>query len=399
MNASLKKIMFYRYKQLMIFLCLIISGVYLFQTISGISSWNSRHKYFSSSESYVNFEKQLADSYEFEDAEAGKIFLYYNLKTDKSIYTNNFDDYKKYSLTMFNPNSDANQQSFNSYPYYDEHFLQFAILFGITGILLFLLDLKTNFNALMFTSKFKRSSIYWYKYYFIGGTIALTLLISKIVSIIAYRFFIPINYLNISLKQHIISSFSGWIFLITFFLICSFAGLVIGDWFLGMAATLTIFFTLQTFLSNIDYINLTFFTTNSESISVVKATALDQLLPVAQTTTQPINYLPIFILIIFSLSSLFFGQFVFNNISLEEKNNFIMVSKFKRLFQFIIMTYGLITTCTGLFIMTVFPSEVLNMSTIILNWSKMILLFFIIYFISEYILFNKKPKLLEKLLF
>ncbi|HCM88701.1 MULTISPECIES: hypothetical protein [Vagococcus] len=399
MNASLKKIMFYRYKKLMIFLCLLITGVYLFQTISGISSWNSRHKYFSSPESYTQFEKQLADSYEFEDAEAGKIFLYYDLNKDMSIYTNKFDDYKKYSLTMFNPNSDANQQSFNSYPYYDEHFLQFAILFGITGILLFLLDLKTNFNALLFTSKFKRSTIYWYKYYFIGGTLSLTLLVSKIASIFAYRFFIPINYLNISLKQHIISSFSGWLFLISLFLICSFAGLVIGDWFLGIAATLTIFFTLQTFLSNIEYIHQTFFTTNSETVSVVKATALDNLLPVAQTTTQPINYLPIFILILFSLSTLFFGQFIFNNISLEEKNNFIMVSKFKRLFQLIIMIYGLITTCTGLFIMIVFPSEVLNMSTIILNWTKIILTFLILFFISEYILFNKKPKLLEKLLF
>lgn len=397
MNQSLKRFLFNHYKKIIISLIVIISGIYFIQTVTGIVSWQNNNKYFSSEKAYLNFEKQLKDSYDFEDQEKGKIFLFYDLKKEHAVYTDNFDTFKDYSLTIFNSNEDANQQSFNAYPYYNEHFMLLLVIFIIAGISLFLIDLKSNFNTLLFTSKYKRSSIYWYKYYFIGGTLSLTLLVSKTISILFYRFFIPSNYLNISLSQHIFSSFSGWLTLISLFILSSFLGLIVGNWLFGIGATLVMFFTFNRFLLNIDFIKQTLFKNYAEETSTVSSNILKNILPLQQASIQPINHLPIFILVFLSILALFTGQQLFERISLENRGNFIIIPKLNRIVQFLIIIYGLIAFSADTFLMTALSEEPLIIGEQIVNYTKITFTFIIFYYITEFILFNKKPYLFKKI--
>lgn len=399
MDSSLKKLLLHHYKKVMIALVLIISGIYLFETVSGITSWKNSYAYFNSESAKTSFEKKIKESYSFDDQEQGKIFLYFNLDKEESVYTDSFEEYKNYSLTFFNPNEDANQLGFNAYPFYNEHFLQILIIFVLCGIFLFLLDLKSNFNSLLFTSKYKRSTIYWYKYYLIGGTLSVSLFLSKVISMSAYRFFIPSNYLNISLSQQIISSFSGWLTLVSIFILSSFLGLIIGDWLFGVIATLTILFTFQSFLSNVNYIIQTFFLDESDITSKVNTNMLSDILPLTQVTTQPFNALPLLILIVLACLTLFVGQFIFDSITLEDSGSFIIIPKLKRIIQIIIICYGTITFTTGTFILTFFPNEKIVFNQLILNLSKMAAITVGLYALTNFILYNKKPKILEKIIF
>ncbi|MGL5684994.1 MAG: hypothetical protein ACRCXQ_04290, partial [Vagococcus fluvialis] len=136
---------------------ILVLGIYCFQTVNGITAWKNNYQYFQSNDAIKDFEKQIEESYEFDDANGGQIFLYYNLKKEQAIYTSDFNKYKDYSLTVFNSKSDANQQAYNSYAYYNEQFLIFLIVFVTSGVLLFLYDLKSNFTSALFSSKFKRS--------------------------------------------------------------------------------------------------------------------------------------------------------------------------------------------------------------------------------------------------
>lgn len=399
MDSSLKKLLLHHYKKVMIALVLIISGIYLFETVSGITSWKNSYAYFNSESAKTSFEKKIKESYSFDDQEQGKIFLYFNLDKEESVYTDSFEEYKNYSLTFFNPNEDANQLGFNAYPFYNEHFLQILIIFVLCGIFLFLLDLKSNFNSLLFTSKYKRSTIYWYKYYLIGGTLSVSLFLSKVISMSAYRFFIPSNYLNISLSQQIISSFSGWLTLVSIFILSSFLGLIIGDWLFGVIATLTILFTFQSFLSNVNYIIQTFFLDESDITSKVNTNMLSDILPLTQVTTQPFNALPLLILIVLACLTLFLGQFIFDSITLEDSGSFIIIPKLKRIIQIIIICYGTITFTTGTFMLTFFPNEKIVFNQLILNLSKMAAITVGLYALTNFILYNKKPKILEKIIF
>lgn len=397
MDQSLKRLLFHHYKKIITILLITITGIYFLQTITGIVSWKNDYKYFSSEKAHLNFEKQLKDSYEFEDQEKGKIFLFYDLKKEHAIYTDDFNTFRDYTLTVFNPNEDANQLKYNSYPYYNEHFIQLLIIFIIVGSLLFLIDLKSNFNTLLFTSKYKRSSIYWYKYYYIGGTMAITLLISKFFSILAYRFFIPHNYLNISLSQQLFSSFSGWLTLVSFFILSSFLGLIIGNWLFGIGAILVMFFTFNRFLSNIDYMAQTFFNSHVEETSTVSSNVLNNVLPLQQVSIQPINYLPLFILVFSAVLSLFIGQRLFEHISLENRGSFIIIPTLKRTIQLLVIIYAMITFAASTFLITAFPNEKLSLGSQAISYSKIIFIFITIYYVTEFILFNKKPKFLKKI--
>ena len=91
-----------RYKPLLIFLSILVLGIYCFQTVNGITAWKNNYQYFQSNDAIKDFEKQIEESYEFDDANGGQIFLYYNLKKEQAVYTSDFNKYKDYSLTVFN---------------------------------------------------------------------------------------------------------------------------------------------------------------------------------------------------------------------------------------------------------------------------------------------------------
>ena len=399
MNQSLKRVLLLRYKSALIFLVTLIFGIYFFQTFSGINSWKSNYKYFNSEESRIQFEQQVSDSYDFNDSQAGKVLLYYDLNKDRTVYTDNFEKYKEYSLVVFNPVNDANQLPLNSYTYYNEHFILLMIIFITAGVLAFLFDLRTHFTATLFSSKFKRSAIYWEKIKLLGLVAGGSLLIAKLLSLIAYLFFIPSEYLNISLKQHLFTTISGWLTLMAILAISCFIGRLFGEWLFGIGAIVILYLTFSNFLSNIDLIYKTVFIDESIVSSTVSSTELNQVLPIVQTSIQKLNIVPLVTLLILASLALFLGCKIFNAIWLERTGDSIIVPQFNRLLQIIFIFYGMVITSTSTLITTLFPSEELSNYQIGMNILKIIAAFLAYLIASEFILFNKKSKIIEKINF
>lgn len=397
MNSSLKKLLFFRYKTAIFLIALLIFGIYFFQTFNGIASWKSNYHFFSTEKAQKDFKNQINNSFQYNDEDAGQVFLYYDLKNEKTIYTDDFEEYKQYSLIMFTSNKDANQLAFNSYSYYNENFLIFLVIFVSAGVLLFLFDLRSQFTAALFSSRFKRSEIYWTKYYFIGGTLAGSLLISKLAAMFAYRIFIPEEYLNISFQQHFLSTFSGWLTLMSLFLISSLIGLLFGEWLFGIGAVVILFFTFSNFLTNIDTINQSLFIKDAEMTATVSTTTLNRVLPVVQASIQKNNLGPLCILIVLGLAALFWGKRIFNAISLDTTGNFILVPKYNRLFQIIIIIYFMIVFSSGTILVTVYAVDPLPVSTLILNCLKVLATFIGLFLATEYVLFNNKSKIINKI--
>ena len=399
MAPSLKKILNYRYKPILTILFMAIIGIYIFQTISGISSWRSNYTYFNSPQAEIDFNKKIKEGTgELVDPEDG-LFLYYNLENDQVIYADTFDKYKDYHLTIFYSNEDANQLAYNAYPYYNENFFILLTIFVITGVMLFLFDLRSQFTATLFSTKYTRSSIYWYKIKLVGGALFLFLLIGKSLSFFAYHFFIPNHYLNISYTQHILSTLSGGITLLALFALSCFIGLLFGEWLYGIGTILALFLTFSMFLSNIDLIYQTFFIDDSKMISTVSTTFLNYILPILQTSLQPMNWSSLICLSLFALLSLLLGRKIFANISLETTGNFILVPKFNRLFQIILIVYGMTISAVPIILTTLLPSEAMSISEILINCFVILASFIAYFLLSEYILYQNKSKIIQKVSF
>lgn len=398
-NPSLKKLLFLRYKPLLIFLSILVLGIYCFQTVNGITAWKNNYQYFQSNDAIKDFEKQIEESYEFDDANGGQIFLYYNLKKEQAVYTSDFNKYKDYSLTVFNSKLDANQQAYNSYAYYNEHFLIFLIVFVTSGVLLFLYDLKSNFTSALFSSKFKRSDIYRQKILLVGGVLAGSLFVGKIFSFICYHLLIPNHFFNISIKQHLLSTLSGWATLVSIFLLSSLIGILFGDWLFGIGTIIVLFFTFSSFLSNIDLVYTTLFVDESKLPYTVSETALNQVMPLNQTSTLKLNIVPLVFLILAGIFAYFLGKYLFNRISLEHSGDVILVPQISRIFQICMILYIMIVVSTPTIVITFFPAEALDTYEIALNILIIAVTFIGVFLLSEFLLFNKKSKIINRLNF
>lgn len=399
MNPALKKLLITRYKIPLILIIVIISSIYAFQTLSGITSWKSSFQYFSTEKAEIDFKRQIKNSYDFEDEQTGKIFLYYDLEKEHAIYTDNFKDYKDYSLVVFNPVTDANQLPYNAYSYYNEHFIFLLILFIISGVLLFLYDLKTQFTAALFSSKFKRQEIYWHKLVIVGSTLSGTLFVAKIIALITYRLFIPSEFLNITLKQHLFSTLSGWLTLVAVFIISSFIGMLFGEWLFGLTAITVLYFTFSMFLASFDSIYRTIFIEEGTDVLTVSTNVLERALPIVQTSIDQINLPPLLGTVCLSVVLLILGGKVFQVISLERIGEAILVPQFNRVFQAFIIFYGMVITSGSLFLFTFFPASPPGRFDMIFNLIKISAWFVTLFLLSEFILFNKKSKILKKLSF
>lgn len=399
MNPLLKKILFLRYKPLLIFLSILVLGIYCFQTANGITTWKNNYQYFQSDDAIKDFERQIEESYEFDDVNGGQLFLYYNLEKEQTIYTSDFSQYKDYSLKIFNSKSDANQQAYNSYVYYNEHFLIFLIIFISSGVLLFLYDLKSNFTSALFSSKFKRSDIYRQKILLVGGTLASSLLVGKIFSFICYHLLIPKVFFNISIQQHLLSTLSGWATLVSIFLLSSLIGILFGDWLFGVGTIIVLFFTFSSFLGNLNLVYTTLFVDESKLPYTISETALNQVMPLNQTSILKLNVVPLIFLIIAGILAYFLGKFLFNRISLEHSGDVILVPKTSRLVQIFMIIYIMSLTSIPTIMITIFPVEPLDTYRIVTNILIITITFIGVFLLTEFLLFNKKSKIFNRINF
>ncbi|MGO3838231.1 MAG: hypothetical protein ACTJHZ_07680 [Vagococcus sp.] len=397
MEKSLHRLLAARYKNLLIGIVLIISGVYAIQTINSISSWKQTYHYYQTQESIKDFDTQIKDSYEFNDEQKGKVFLYYDLKKEKAYYTDNYDQYKQYVLTIFSHESDSSRLPFNAYDFYNEHFLLVFSILVIVGFSLFMFDLKTNFNTLLFSSKYTRSSIYWQKYWLVGGTLFITLLIAKSVTFLSYQIFIPSTYLNISVYQHITSTFSGLILLMSGFIVSSFIGLMMGEWMSASFTLLGLFLSFNLFIGNINQAATELFAKNQTEPANIVISSVEKIIPVSQTSLKPINILLLLFIVVLSGMILVAGQLIYQHISLEENGNYLLLPQLKRPVQILFMLYCLITINLPNIMAVSNSEETLTLIETTKPFFQLSVTIFVSYLVSEFVLYKKMPKFMSKL--
>ena len=241
MKKELQKLMLERYKWLMLGIVGVILLVCVQNVYGGISNWNYQNKELNKPSAETQFYKDLKDpDYGYD----GKMYLYWDEKTGKDVTTSNFEEYKNYQLKVFA--DDKNEQQMNLF--YSEPWFQLTVIAVILGMSVFFFDLKTNFNPLLFSSRFRRQDIYTMKIKLLGGTFLGTLVISKLIVLLALVTMIPKEYLNATFME-LLPSQIGQIAVLSFiFMASSFAGLILGEWISGILTLVGFWYTLPVFI-------------------------------------------------------------------------------------------------------------------------------------------------------
>lgn len=392
MNRPLFTLLFTRYKRILIGLMIFIVGFYAYATLNNINSWHQSSHYLNSEKGLEDFNKSIEESYDFEDEQQGKVFLYYDLSKEKTVYTNEFSEYRENLLTVFNSKNKSIQLPYNAYEHYNERFFLFFILFSLTGFFLALFDLHSHFNSFLFSSKFKRTEIYWYKLLLIGGSLFTTLFIAKMSSLIAFRLLIPSHFLNISLGQHILSTLTGLLAILTSFTLSYFLGMIIGEWVSGAILLTSIYFTFKSFLQNIQF-SISYFEPMEES-PVIIGNSFDRIMPVLQTSIEKVSILEWGVMLSLVILTCFLGSKVFQQLSLENSNRFLLLPKIDTPFQLLLNAYLFIVFNINNTLLLIAPEETLTFGE---NFQLITKIVFImsICFLSTHLLIRKKVPFLS----
>ena len=179
----------------------------------------------------------------------------------------------------------------------------------------------------------------------------------------------------------------------------SLIGILFGDWLFGIGTIIVLFFTFSSFLSNIDLVYTTLFVDESKLPYTVSETALNQVMPLNQTSTLKINIVPLVFLILAGIFAYFLGKYLFNRISLEHSGDVILVPQISRIFQICMILYIMIVVSTPTIVITFFPAEALDTYEIALNILIIAVTFIGVFLLSEFLLFNKKSKIINRLNF
>ena len=389
MNRSLFTLLFTRYKRILLGLIVFILGFYAYFSFNDISSWHQNSRYLNSEQGLLDFNKSIEESYEFDDEQQGKVFLYYDLSKEKTVYTNEFSDYRENLLTVFNSKNKSTQLPYNAYEHYNEHFFLFFIMLSLTGFFLALFDLHSHFNSFLFSSKFKRSNIYWNKLLLIGGSLFTALFIAKSASILAFRLLIPNHFLNISLGQHILSSMTGLLAILTSFTLSYFLGMLIGEWVSGIILLTSVYFTFKLFLQNISF-TISYFEPLEES-PIILGNSFDRITPVLQTSIEKVSALEWAIMIVLVIITCFAGSKVFSQLSLENSNRFLLLPKIETPFQLLLNIYLFIVFNINNTLLLLAPEEPLTFSENFQLITKIVFIMSVCFLATNLLIRKKVP--------
>lgn len=338
MDKNLRNIFQARYGAVLL---LLVGGILIFYISSGfnfVKNWQSQHTWYHSKEFIKDYSE---DGYDIKD-----------YTDDEAVYYEDIDEFRQQELTIFwTYTSEDNerltrfkadrsyQKGVNYWNRFDHSFIVFIpwILF-ILGFSLFFIDLKTNFNSLLFSLPYTKKRIFKGKLRYMMPPIFISLAVGILIHQFLIHAMIPELYLNATLGQMLYSGVSHWFLLLLAFSSGTFIGTLLGNLVTGpllVAAgflSLAIFYDfLAAILNLFDYFGfdkmILFFTNLFGESSTLTITTL------GKSGSMP----AVFVLFsVLSLAVLFIAQNIFENTSLESNGKVLTVPRFRRRF-FIIL--------------------------------------------------------------
>lgn len=338
MKKELQELLIQRYKYLLIAIAVFFIGLSFLETKNNISNWKDIQIEVTDKNAEKNFYKEIKDKNSYPD---GKMTLYYDVDNgDKVIATDNFEEYKENRLKVFPDKKD--QQSVFGFYLTESIFLLISVTV-ISGFALFFYDNKTNFNTLLFSSKFSKQAIYLAKYKIVGGTFLLTLAIAKLVRMLGLVLFIPKEYLNVSFLELLPSQILQISCLMTIFVVSSFAGLILGDWITGIVTMLGFWYMLSGFIYGLNSIYVTLMNKEFKNVPGFEIVNYFEL---SKKSVSEI-LLPILVFLIISIILLLWGNQLYKQLSLENNGNYLMFNHLKKPVQIIFLLFVFVVTRGG----------------------------------------------------
>ncbi len=334
MKKQLNQLIVERYKYFLLGVTLLIIGVTLFETRSNISNWKEVQTELSDKKAEKEFYKDLKNT---ESYPTGKMTVFYDNREGRpAVDTDDFKEYKNYRLEVFH--DDPNVVA--TYPGYASESMFLLLLVAIiSGFVLFFYDNKTNFNTLLFSSKFRRRDIYFAKYKIVAGSLLLALIISKVMRILSFMLFIPSEHLNASFLELLPSQILQITALALIFSVSSFAGIILGEWITGVVTLFGFWYMLTSFVVGVFsvYSNLINRVVYYEFIDV------NLFLQLAKNNTGA-TFLYIMLFLAASLGMFFWGMTLYDRLSLEKNGNYLMFDFLRKPTQVIFLIYVFFAT-------------------------------------------------------
>ncbi len=323
MNNGLAHLLLRRYWKMMVLLLVVLVGNAVYVSATFVGDWKLAYSYYHSDE----FKKMFNEDEEIK--QDGKIYLY-SKENGEEVYTNSYQEYVDFNATVFN------ESGFYSYDLTGGYFYTTAIVAAIAGCLLFMFDLKTHFNTLLFSSRFSKKSIYFMKHLLVTGTFVLSLIISKIVYLAILLSNIPEKYLNAGLMELMPSVVVNVLALATTFIAASLLGLVLGEWISGLGTVAFFFVTFDMFTSQL-------YAASEQIAAYYEKT--NQLWPFINMLTTPaiqprvVHPGEVALPLLLSGCCLLAGAALYQRLSLENNGNYLMFDKLRKPMQLLIVIY------------------------------------------------------------
>lgn len=336
MDKNLRNIFRARYGAVLL---LLISGILILYISSGftfVKSWQSQNTWYHSKE----FTKDYV-----EDT--------YNIKyhiDDEAIYYEDIEEYRQEKLTLFQsgwPTSvdtltNARFKPDHSYQkgvYYWSQFNYSAIVFSpwilfILGFSLFFIDLKTNFNAFLFSLPFTKKQLFKGKLLYTIPVILISLAIGILVHQVLVYTMIPKLYVNATLGQMIYSGVSHWFLLLLALSSGVFIGTLLGNLVTGPLLVVAGFISLaffNEFLSEISNL-LNYFGLDNNSLFFHKIFGDSSTMTIVNLGKSGSTIATLVLFFVISVLALFAAEKIFENTSLESNGKVLTVPRFRRRF-------------------------------------------------------------------
>ncbi|MEG0551374.1 MAG: hypothetical protein RR554_09425 [Vagococcus sp.] len=335
MKKELQDLLVQRYKYVLIAMAVFFVGLSLYETKVSISNWKEAETEVTGKKGEASFYKEIKDKNSYPD---GKMTLYYDVNNgDKVFSTDDFEEYKEARLEVF-PDKPDQQSVFGSY--LNESYFLMIVVTIICGFSLFFYDNKTNFNTLLFSSKFKKKEIYQAKLKIVGGTLLLSLVVSKLLKLAGLTLFIPREHLNASFTDLLPSQIVLTTCLVAIFIVSSFAGVILGEWITGVITISVFWYMLSAFLSGL---SVTYYTLTNKNFQNLEWFSINNYFELSKKGFPEVIIPTLFFLLI-SFVLLFWGEKIFKKLSLENNGKYLMDDSLRRPVQIVFLIFVFFVT-------------------------------------------------------
>ena len=339
MTKSLNKLLVQRYWKYLLLVVIVISGMVFMDTFSGIKNWQAVEQNQSRPEEREYFETRLKD----DDTEVPGKIAYYDFKSGEEKFTDSFEEYNKSELQF-------TVRSYNTVGYavnrfYTENSFYLVIIMMIVGFLSFFLDLKTHFNTLLFSSRFTRKDIFIRKKVLISGTLLVTLLLTKLISVWTLKLAIPSEYFLVDMGPMMISVVTSTITLMAVYEIFAFAGMIMGEWVTAIGTLVAFWISLALANEAIDSL-IVMFKHYILGYSMAQSSWLGSGF-VTYLNDSPFDMKNVMLLLVVIVILIISAAYLYNKMGLENNNEYLVFNGLKRPVQWVMMSYITIIFATA----------------------------------------------------